>query len=115
MHVNFLRVNTDDEYGTKFHSDFEVTKNNRIYIIMCKLGERLGSGCFNTRKMSVETHISKKSDNMLLNNFKFFVNNQKVNKPWMYKKLRLSCYLFEVCTQSIILAYNENDVINLIF
>ena len=82
--LSFFRVNTDEEYGTKFHSDFEVTKNNRIYIIMCKLGERLGSGCFNTRKMSVETHISKKSENLLLNNFKFFVNNQKVKKTWMY-------------------------------
>ena len=77
------RVNTTQVYSTDFHSEFEVSKGNRIYIIMCKLGERLGSGCFNSRKLKVKTFFDKVNKNYFLPKYSFYASNEKVTK-WLF-------------------------------
>ena len=64
-------------YDTKFHSELEVTKGSLIYTSLCKLGQLMGGGCFETRTMAVQTHVEKLNKNMFMNKYAFKVTNTK--------------------------------------
>ena len=71
------RINTEAVYDTKFHSELEVTKGSLIYTSLCKLGQLMGGGCFETRTMAVQTHVEKLNKNMFMNKYAFKVTNTK--------------------------------------
>ena len=71
------RINTEAVYDTKFHSELEVTKGSLIYTSLCKLGQLMGGGCFETRTMAVQTHMEKLNKNMFMNKYAFKVQNTK--------------------------------------
>ena len=75
---------SEAEYTSDFHSEFEVSSQSRLYKYICKFGQLSGVGCFNSRMMKVNIKADK-----INNNFIFKVDNKKDGQDSMLIDLNM--------------------------